>query len=389
MKNVLLRGPVLSKSGYGEHTRQIYQYLKTKNVKVDIQVLNWGFTPWHLNPDALDGLVGRIQNDCNFDNSKKYDVSIQCQLPNEWDTSLARYNVGVTAGVETTISNHSWSTVHIEKMSKVIVPSEFTKKTLTHSGLETHTSIEVVPEAYYKELLTDTKELPEIESLKTGFNFLTVGVLTGKSPESDRKNLFYLIKWFVEEFSNDRNVGLIIKTNQGRDTAVDKITTTRLLKQVLKELGHKGRPKVYLLHGEMSREDMTSLYKSEKVKAFISVTRGEGFGLPFLEAAASGLPVLATNWSAHTEFLNLGKWISFDYDLNDVHESKIDGEIFVKGAKWAEVKEEDFKRKVRNFYKKTALPNKWAQDLSETLRERYSLEEICKNYDKVLGDILG
>ena len=138
----------------------------------------------------------------------------------------------------------------------------------------------------------------------------------------------------------------------------------------------------------MSRKEMTSLYNSRKIKAFISVTRGEGFGLPFLEAATAGLPVIATNWSAHKEFLDLGRWISFGYDLKPVAESKIDGEIFVKGAKWAEVREDDFKKKVRNFYKKPALPSQWSKELSEKLREDYSIDSVIRKYDSVLGEIL-
>jgi glycosyltransferase involved in cell wall biosynthesis len=389
MKKVLLRGPVFSKSGYGEHTRQIYKYLKTKNVDVDIQPLNWGMTPWYLSEKSLDGLVGQMQNDCNFSQDKKYDVTIQNQLPNEWDPSLGTYNIGVTAGVETDKCNPTWVTLNIQNMNKVLVPSEFTKKTLLNSGVDSTTSIEVVPESYYEELVLENVDtLQSIKSLPTRFNFLTVGVLTGLTPESDRKNLFYLMKWFIEEFRNDKDVGLVIKTNKGRDTEVDKIVTTRILRQVLKELNYNKKPRVYLLHGEMSRKDMTSLYKSKKIKGYISATRGEGFGLPLLEAAVAGLPVLATNWSAHTEFLNTGKWISFDYNLKKVDSNKIDNNIFMPGARWAEVKETDFKTKIRNFYKKPGLPEKWASDLSKKLQYSHSIESIISKYDEVLGDIL-
>ena len=107
---------------------------------------------------------------------------------------------------------------------------------------------------------------------------------------------------------------------------------------MLDELGHKGTPKVYLLHGQMSRPEMCGLYKDPSIKAFLSCTRGEGFGLPHLESAVSGLPVIATNWSSHKEFLDKGKWIKLDYDLVDVDPTKIDNNIFVKGMQWAEVK---------------------------------------------------
>lgn len=383
MKKVLLRGPLLSRSGYGEHSRQIFRYLSSKeNVHVTVQTTPWGMTPWNVN--SKDPLIDKIMR-ANVDPQGKQDLSIQVQLPNEWDTSIAEKNIGVTAAVETDFSNPTWVSVHCEKMDLVITPSKHTKGSLLKSA-RTDTDIQVVPECFFDELLEDPEDLKL--DLQTEFNFLTVGVLTGQNPFTDRKNLFFLIKWFVEEFKNDEDVGLVIKTCMGRDTALDKHHTKSLLKKVLRELGHNGFPKVYLLHGAMNRKEMNSLYKDEKIKAFVSATRGEGFGLPHLETAVAKLPVIATNWSAHKEFLDLGKWIKIDYSLNDVHESKVDNNIFLKGQKWAEASEKDFKKKLRTFYNKPQMPKEWAENLSEKLIEKYSFKAISDRYDEVLGEYL-
>jgi glycosyltransferase involved in cell wall biosynthesis len=272
-------------------------------------------------------------------------------------------------------------------MSKVIVPSEFTKQGLTKKATPI-TDIDVVPEAYFSELTNDPKNDPYMDLIKTDFNFLTVGVLTGNRPGTDRKNLFYLIKWFKEAFEGNKDVGLIIKTNSGRDTEIDKKMTRGLLKTVLEELNHDGTPSIYLLHGGMEREEMNELYKSEKVKAYVSATRGEGFGLPLLEAAVTGLPVIATDWSAHTEFLNKGKWVKIENSLKPVAQEKLDKNIFLEGMRWAEVDESDFKQKIKKFYNNDTLPRKWAKDLSKTLKKDYSQESINAAYDAVLGEIL-
>ena len=386
MKKVLLRAPILSKSGYGEHSRQIFRYLLgKKNIQLSVQTLHWGMTPWTVNSDDENGLIGEALKRTVTDDEKGFDVSIQVQLPNEWDTTYAKYNVGVTAGVETDIANPMWSSVHCEKMDKVIVPSEHTRNTLQRSAIS-KVDIDVVPECYYDELTQPCEDLSL--DLETDFNFLTVGVLTGQNPYTDRKNLFFLIKWFVEEFKNNRKVGLIVKTNAGRDTAVDKHGTRNLLKKVLREVGHTEFPKVYLLHGPMDRKEMTGLYREKSVKAFVSCTRGEGFGLPFLESAVAGLPVIATDWSAHTEFLNKGKWIKVENSLEEIHKSKLDNNIFIQGAKWAEVSELDFKKKISTFYKKPHSPKNWAKDLSNILVETHSFKAISEKYDSVLGDIL-
>ena len=385
MKNVVIRAPLLSRSGYGVHSRQVFHYLMQKpNINVRTQIVPWGITPWYTNPKECDGLIeAAIKRSASPE--EIHDVSLQVILPNEWDNSIAKFNIGITAGVETNTCNPKWCTDDCNKMDLVIVPSEHTKNSFINTA-PFHTKMEVVPEAYFHELCEEPKDL-EL-NLSTSFNFLTVGVLTGLSPETDRKNLFYLIKWFVETFKGDEDVGLIIKTNRGRETTIDKKLTRQVLEGLLRELGHNGTPKVYLLHGDMSRSEMNSLYRSKEIKALVSATRGEGFGLPLLEASVAGLPVIATNWSAHTEFLNKGKWIKVKHDLRPIDAERVDNSIFMDSAWWAYAREDSLKESLIKFRRKPEIPTQWAADLSKKLLEGYSLSEITKKYDEVLGDIL-
>ena len=381
---ICVRGPLLSISGYGNHTRQVYRWLsENTDHSLTTQILPWGITPWHINPANENGLIGKIMAEStNIDGSQTFDMSFQVQLPNEWDTSLARFNVGVTAAVETDKCSPHWVQC-CNQMNLVVVPSYHTKTVLESSGTVT-TPIIVVPESFPDAFLDDSTPKFEVPNVTTGFNFLMFGQITGNNAFSDRKNTFFTLKWLLEEFNGDSDVGVIIKTNNGRNSTIDRKIVIDTLRKVRSEI--KSDVPVYLLHGAMTDSEIAGLYKNEKVKALVSGTRGEGYGLPLLEAAAAGTPVIATNWSGHLDFLNNGKWIKLDYELNDVHPSKIDGQIFVEGTKWADVNELDFKKKVRKFRERPAKPKTWAEELSKKIKQEYSFHSIAEAWQQAMQE---
>ena len=383
MKRVILRGPALTMSGYGVHTRQIASWLLSLgNIDLTIQATPWGITPWLL--DSKDELIGKIMNACKVP-SGKYDVSFQVQLPNEWDSNMAAYNVGITAGVETDRCNPAWIQ-SCKQMDQIIVPSTHTKMSFERNG--TIENMSVIPEAFSNSILTDPDGL-EISNVTTEFNFLLFGQITGNNPENDRKNIFHTIRMMCEVFKDNPNVGLIIKTNSGKSTKIDRKITKAVLKQVTNQVKTGVGPKIYLLHGHLNDDEVASLYRSKKVNALVSLTRGEGFGLPILEAAASGLPVIATNWSAYLDFMNLGRFIPIDFNLAPIHPSRCDNNIFMSDSMWATAIEEDFKQKVVKFYKKPSIPREWANELKDKIRKTHSLDAISNLYSTKFQNILG
>lgn len=390
-RKVLLRGPFTIASGYGTHARQIAKWFYDNQDKFEIK---FELTPWGdcysiVDTEYDNGLIGWIYQsmvDEQYIQSNTFDLSVQVQLPNEWNPNIAVKNIGVTAGVEATLCNPKWIE-SINSMSTVIVPSEFVKETFEATSKitnqEIRTSIIVVPEAY------DEAFGEKIEPLNLGieskFNFLLFGQLTGNNPFNDRKNIPQAVKWFIEEFKGENDVGLVIKTGTARAQHFDRRSIAAVFQQFLIEMGYDSDrdPRITIIHGNLSPQEVAGLYLNPTIKALYAPTRGEGFFIPGINAAAVGMPVLATGWSAHTEYLNLGKWIKFDYELKEVHPSRVDDNIFMRGTQWAETKEADVKYKLRKFYTDSKLPTAWAEQTKTKILENYSIESIKKHYTRI------
>ncbi len=383
MTNVLIRGPILTQSGYGVHCRQVFKWLKTKkNCNIYVQPTPWGINPWYVNPDELNGLVGEIMK-CTREVNIKPDISFQVQLPDEWDPQAAIKNVGVTAFVECDKGNPAWLS-HCNAMDHIVVPSNFVKKSMMNTG-PVSTPVSVIPESFpaaFKDIEPFSLDIP------TKFNFLVFGQITATDPETDRKNTLNTVKWLYEAFRKDPDVGIILKANHGTNSKMDKKLVKKLLKNHLSQINYNGVPKIYLLHGYLKETEIAGLYKNSDVKCLVSTTRGEGFGLPLLEAAACGLPVMATNWSAHTEFLNHGKWLPIDYNLTTIPQARADGRIFMPGMRWADPDKRSFVKRINKFRKGHTIPTEWAESLSEKIHENYSEEAVNAIWDEELKSLI-
>jgi glycosyltransferase involved in cell wall biosynthesis len=380
MKKVLLRGPLLTASGYGEHSRQFFRWLESRNdIELKVQCLNWGNTTWYIDTDIEEGLIGRIMSKTNFDvQNESFDISIQVQLPDEWDNSLARYNIGVSAFIETTKCSKAWFEC-CNKMDKIIAPSKHAlKSVLANGNLDKRAHVVNEP---LNPLLSKHKTDFKL-NLEPDFNFLIISQLTDLNSSHDRKNIVETIKAFCKKFDGNKDVGLVIKTNIGRSTMADRRRTKGLLEKIVKENRKTAFPKINMIHGLLSPSEMYEIYSHPKIKCLISLTRGEGYGLPLMEAASCELPVLATNWSGHLDFLK--DFIKIKYTLVPIPELKADGRIFEKNTFWAEPSIEDFQKKLGWVIKNYDMLKRSAKKQSKRINRDFSQEAFNKKMNEIL-----
>ena len=384
---VLLRAPLLTNSGYGVHSRQIFEWLLEKEVDFDVECLKWGNTPWIIKPDDSSNIISEIMKR-SVSLKKKYDVTFQVQLPDEWNPDLGDYNIGISAFVETDRCNPSW-VQDCNRMDHIIVPSAFTRDVVQRSG-NLLKPISVVPEWYNHSILNK----PEIDRIiskdnrfkfDTSFNIMMMGLLTSLDTETDRKNIVNTLAWLFETFSDKKDVGIVLKTSLGKDGIRDRKMCESIMNDLVKKFRKSPFPKVHLIHGNLTPKEIAALYHSKSVKAFVSATRGEGYGLPIIDAAAAGVPIVATGWSGHFEFLERELVSCVDYTLNEVPKSRIDGQIFLDGFRWAEPNKESFQSQILSVYNDYEKSKVKANALKKKVTQKFHKKTLFKEYEKVLG----
>ena len=385
---VVIRGPLLSVTGYGAHTRQVWKWAMSKGWDVRAQIVPWGMCTYHIDPAAEGGMIGEIM-DRSGNLERKPDLSLQVQLPDEWDSTLATKNVGITAGIEADRCHPRWIEA-AQKMDKVIVPSEYSKLAFLNGGLDA-TQIDNVGESFTC-AFEKTKEYEEfnekLDGLTTPFNFLIFGQITGNHSDTDRKNTLNMLKWICEEFKNDKEVGIVLKTNMGRLTQQDRMFTKKTIENVIPIIRKGDFPRIHVVHGLMDQNEITALMTHEKIKCLCAATRGEGWGLPILDAAVNALPIIATRHSGHMDFLRNTRFLDVDYSIKEIPEQLVDERIWVKGAQWADPSEKHFKHRIRKFRKSPDVPKEWAESAAPQVAERYSMSILAGDYDRVLESVI-
>ena len=135
MKKVIVRGPALSRSGYGEHTRVLLRSLKD-NKDFDVYLLNtpWGATSWlHEDNEERAWIDSLLMKTLEAGQEEKFDLSLQVTIPNEWQR-MAEKNIGITAGIETNKISDAWLQ-SARAVDKIIVPSAHAKDSFLNNKI--------------------------------------------------------------------------------------------------------------------------------------------------------------------------------------------------------------------------------------------------------------
>jgi len=394
-KLLLFQGPVFTRSGYGDHSRDLLHSLY-KMDKYDIKIVpkRWGNTPQNNIPQnefgswMLQNLATRLD--------RQPDIFIQVSVANEFEP-IGKFNIGVTAGVETTVIPKDFID-GANKMDLVIVPSNFTKQIFEKTQYQelhretkqvvnefrVNKPVEVLFEGVDTTVFGQESDLDILEGVETDFNFLFVGHwLKGKLGE-DRKDVGMLIRTFSTIFNylpKDKRPGLILKTSQAGFSITDRETIKAKINDVLK--GIKEPPTIYLLHGDLTQEEMNSLYQHPKVKAMLSFTKGEGYGRPLAEFASTGKPVVVSGWSGQVDFLPQENSVLLQGSLREVDDSAAD-KFLMKESKWFTVNYSDAANKIYQLYNDYDEYLKQSKPRKLLIKNNFSLRKMKEDFESLL-----
>ncbi len=406
----VFQSPIFTRSGYGDWAESIAKSLLRYD-KFDLHLVptRWGHcSKKNLQPEIdkdkeLQALFNKILRQPL---NRQPDVFIQCSIPNEFQP-VGKFNIGMTAGIETTLAAGPWIE-GLNRMNFNIATSVHAKKIFQDANyiknysdgrkeaLKLDKPCEVLfwgaDTNVFKKTDVKNEHLEKfISTIKENFAFLFVGQWTANSMNADRKDIGMLIKCFVETFRDipaDKKPALILKTSGAALCKMDKYECIGKLKSILSSIGESvDGSNVYILHGELTDEEMNALYNHDKVKVHISFTHGEGFGHPLLLATLSGKPVLAPNWSGHLDFLDPKLCKLLPGELKQIPGEAVN-DWFIKESGWFNVNYQAASEIMKNVFSHYDSYLDKSEELRKQNEQKFNLISMDKVFHEMLDRVV-
>ncbi len=402
--------PIDTYSGYGARSRDFFKALyELKKDEYEFLVLSqrWGQTPWGYledNKEEWGWVLPMINKSSQL--PKQPDVWIQITVPNEFQP-IGKYNIGVTAGIETTLCHATWLE-GVNRMNLTLVSSEHAKTVFKQSAFEKkddkgNTVSKVVLEKPVEVLfegadlnkyfhipdedLEETELVSALDEIHEEFCYLFVGHWLQGDVGEDRKNVGLMLKTFFETFKDKKKrPALIMKTSGAGSSVMDRDEMLNKINSIRNMVGGD-LPNVYLLHGELDDKDMNNLYNHGKVKAMFNLTKGEGFGRPLLEFSLSKKPIIVSGWSGHIDFLQRDMSCLIGGQVKQVHPSAQVKDMILGESGWFNPDITQAKHYLRDVYEKYDKYVELARKQSHYSRTNFSFEEMKNSLSKYVNQV--
>ncbi len=338
---VIWKGPVGKPDGLGRASREYALALNRQGVDVKVEAGSKGL--------AAGSALARLLHKPHIAGKRK--ILIYHYLPHTIRLKKERQKYSriiLNTVWETTRVPRNWFP-NINRFDAVFVPSRHNKAALLRSGVKV--PVYIVPHGVNTKQFAPQNKKLEVRGTAGRFVFVSVfGFQHRKNPEA-------LLRAYWEEFGPSEKVALVIKTN-GYDSRETEGWVKHQIDEYKKRLGLRKTAPVILISSRIPEHRLKGLYTLGS--AFVLPTRGEGVGLPFLESLASGVPVIATGWGGHMDFVTSRNSFLVNYRLQNPAVSmrskhsisrRFRNLFAQKGQLWAEPDIGSLKRQMRAAFR--------------------------------------
>lgn len=344
-------------SGYGQASRNSLICLDKVGVKFTTESVN--FTPEKI--DLGEGSKLAKQYNCV---SKDYKIKIIQLTPNWFRESIekGKYNIGFLF----------WETIGVTKefvdccnlMDEIWTCGEIHKKTFKDSGIKV--PIKVIPQSID---LNFKREEPFPVSFDSSFIFYSIFQWT------ERKNPRALVETYWKTFENNDDVVLLLKVYRANFSEDEKQSIRDNILFWKKKQPQKHYPRIELILDGMTNDEMVKLHSTGD--CFVSAHRGEGWGMPQMEAMACGNPIISTNFGGIHEWLSKNEAWLINYRLVNVFGMEHIS-WYSPQQKWADIDTNDLSKAMKDAYENKKKTRQMGLKARELVEKEFSFETVGK-----------
>lgn len=366
--NVKYAGPFLDYSGYGQASRHHIAALETAGVGVVGELLTYS------SENADYGKLGSLMQEVK-DRKAEYKIKLLHATPDEYPRLYqpGKYHIGFVYW-ETDQIPQSFAE-GLKVCDEVWTGSQANFDAIRKAGVSK--PIKIFPQAMEVDI-----EFPEPYIIPNFEGYLFYSVFEW----TDRKNPTALLEAYLKEFKHGDHVGLLIKTYFRNFSYVNKKMIKAAIEKARNLTGVTAEEvPIFLYLDLMDQQQVLRLHATGD--CLVLPHRGEGWGLPQVEASLAGNPIITTGYSGVNEYFDDTNSYKLSYKMKPLKGMLHSQRFYNEGQNWADVQIEELQKTMREAYKNREESEKKGRLAQQFVKERFNLKRVGSEMADRLAEI--